>query len=159
MTRPTLRGVSHLLVKLYPAEFRRRHADELHATLDEFGEQAIRPAVVLDLARGVARERVSALFDLGPATLISLLVAAPFLVMLTMVAADYEPPFVSAMTGPDGTPGPLGRVVMIGWLVSLPVALAINAWPRFTGSRAAPRFVPPPDSRPWVWARSAGRCS
>lgn len=142
MTGRGHRRIVSLLIRLYPAGFRRRHGAELAATMDELGADAGRGRVLLDLLRGVIRERAQALGS-GSATIISVLVAAPFLLFLTMVALDYEPAFVAAMTGPDGLPNVLGRTVMIGWLVSLPAAIAINAWPRLVGPRSAERFAPP----------------
>lgn len=142
MTSRGYRRIVGVLIRLYPAGFRRRHGAELAATMDELGEDGDRGSVLLDLLRGAIRERAQALGS-GSATIVSMLVAAPFLMFLTAVAFDYEPAFAAAMTGSDGVPNALGRALMIGWLVSLPMAIVINAWPRLVGPRSAQRFAPP----------------
>ena len=48
--------MKRLLLRLYPAAWRRRYGDELDQLVEDVG---LRPSVVLDLARNGLRERVS----------------------------------------------------------------------------------------------------
>lgn len=138
-------GPADRLVRLYPRDFRARHAAELSATLDDLrrdGRGRLRASVYADLLRGAAGEWLRLLLGARPATILSVLIAAPFLLVLTMFVLNYQPGFVAGLVGPDGTPSLLARVVMICWLLSLPLAVLINAWPRLTATRTRPSFVP-----------------
>lgn len=77
------------------------------------------------------------------ATVLSAALATPLLLLLILVRLDYEPPFVPLLTNPDGTTTTLGRALMLGVLLSVPLGLVINLLPRLRrpAGRSA-RFVP-----------------
>lgn len=86
--------------------------------------------------------------NLKPATAISLVLCLPFLFVYITAMFNYEPPFVPLldewMFAPDGyTPTMLGRIVMLGLLLSVPVAFVINLLPMLTkaGSERATPFA------------------
>jgi hypothetical protein len=77
------------------------------------------------------------------ATVLSAVLATPLLLLLIFLRLDYEPVFLPLLTNPDGTPTTLGRALMLGVLLSVPIGLVINLLPRLRRSpgRSA-RFVP-----------------
>lgn len=69
--------------------------------------------------------------------------ATPLLLLLILVQLDYEPPFMSLLNEPDGTPNTIGRAFMMAVLLSV-IGLVINLLPRLrrpTGKST--RFTPP----------------
>jgi len=85
------------------------------------------------------------------AAVISLTLCLPFLFVAITAAYNWEPPFVHPLTEqmflPDGyTPTILGRIVMLGMLLCLPVAFLINLLPMVTkaGSERTTPFRPTP---------------
>jgi hypothetical protein len=95
--------VKRLLLRLYPAEWRRRYGDELNQLVDDVG---LGPSVVLDLARSGLRERASSLkrnltggddMKLGPAwrhptalAVLALAVLAPVLMFVVGSVLAYQ---------------------------------------------------------------------
>jgi hypothetical protein len=104
--------------------------------------------MLLDLLSSAMRERIRAMANLKPATAISLVLCLPFLLVYITAMFNYELPFVPLldewMFAPDGyTPTMLGRIVMLGLLLSVPGAFVINLLPMLTkaGSPGAPPFA------------------
>jgi hypothetical protein len=64
------------------------------------------------------------------ATALSAGLATPLLLLLILVQLDYEPPFMSLLNEPDGTPNTIGRAFMMAVLLSVPIGLVINLLPR-----------------------------
>ena len=83
------------------------------------------------------------------AAAISLALCLPFLFVYVTAMFNYEPPFVylldEQMFAPDGyTPTTLGRIVMLGMLLSVPVAFVVNLLSILTkkaGSERATSFT------------------
>jgi hypothetical protein len=49
---------------------------------------------------------------------------------VVLVRLDYEAPFVSLLSEPDGTPHTIGRTFMMAVLLSVHTGLVINLLPR-----------------------------
>ncbi len=68
-----------------------------------------------------------------PAAVLSVALCLPLLFAVITATLGYEPAFVRLLTSSDGyTPTTLGRIVMLGMLLGLPVAFVINLLPMFT---------------------------
>jgi len=85
------------------------------------------------------------------AAVISLALCFPILFIAITATFNYEPPFVALldehMFSADGyTPTMLGRIVMLGMLLSVPAAFVINLLPMLTkaGSEQPAPFKPTP---------------
>lgn len=152
------RQVYAALLHLYPADFRRGYAEELTLLFVDMQRAATAqgmPAcmslwltVLLDLLSSATRERIHTMLNSKSATAISLALCLPFLFVYITAMFDYEPPFVPLldewMFAPDGyTPTILGRIVMLGLLLSVPVAFVINLLPMLmkAGSQGATPFA------------------
>jgi hypothetical protein len=138
---PLARRIYAALLYLYPADFRRDYAQELtllfvdmHRATAARGMLALLRLwlnVLLDLASSATRERIGTMRNVTWATVISIALCLPFLFVYMTALFNYEPPFVQLlnewMLAPDGyTPTMLGRIVMLGLLLSVPVAFVIN---------------------------------
>ena len=152
------RRVYAALLHLYPADFRRGYAEELTLLFVDMHRAAAAQGrlacvnlwltVLLDLLSSATRERMRTMLNSKLATAISLALCLPLLFVYITAMFNYEPAFVPLldqwMFAPDGyTPTMLGRIVMLGMLLSVPVAFVINLLPMLTktGSQAATPFA------------------
>jgi hypothetical protein len=158
---PLARRVYAALLYLYPARFRRCYAKELtllfadmqHAAAAQGMRACVRLwlTVLLDLLSSATRERIRVMLSSKSAAAISLAFCLPFLFVYTTALFNYKPPFVPLldtwMFAPDGyTPTMLGRMVMLGLLLSVPLAFVINLLPMLSKAeshRAAPFALTP----------------
>lgn len=134
------RSVYSALLLVYPAAFRRAYRDELvllfvdmHRAASAHGVTAVLRlwlSVLLDLVVSASRERLRPMIA-KVATAISLALCSPILCFIIGANLGYQPPFVDRLNAymlmPDGyTPTLLGRFVMLGLLLALPLAFVIN---------------------------------
>lgn len=143
-----------LLLHLYPSDFRRDYGEELlflfidmHRAAHLKGKSAIFrlwAILLIDLVVSAARERSKTVLTQRSANMVSLLLASPFLFLITTAALHYQPPFAAWFTEVDGyTPTLQGRVAMLLLLASVPAALVINLLPRLQKRNAPTTPVTP----------------
>lgn len=149
------RQVYAALLYLYPTDFRRGYADEMTLLFVDMYRAAAAQGTLacvrlwltalLDLLSSALRERMRTMLNSRSAAVIGVILCLPLMMIAVGSVFDFEPPFVPLlekyMFAADGyTPTTVGRVVMFGLLLSVPVAFVINLLPMF--KKADPERIP-----------------